>query len=196
MFGLIYMICILLITICIDADEKFYTDTNAEDIPGLYLLNNYKKLVQLEITTSSKYLADTNDDVFITLIGEFSVSGPHNIGPMTTRGKLVNKSIYLDRIIGRLTNVIFQKRGTDAWLLSQLTCTMDGVKYDINVKQQWLSVFDQTFGELYNSNGYGNGYEPKSHEELNELPAAATLTLPVANIVKLYTSTSPISENF
>ena len=191
-----YLICILLITI-IYSDEKFYSDTNAEDISGLYLLNNYKRM-ELEVTTSSKYLADTIDDIYITFIGDFSTSGPHSIGPQTTRGKMVNKTLYLDRIIGRLTKVLFQKKGNDAWLLSQLTCTMDGVRYEIDIKQQWLSVYDQIFGELYNSNGYGNGngYEPKAHEELLDLPAAATLTLPVLNIVKLYTSTSPVTETF
>jgi len=174
-------------------DQTFYSDTNAESIPNLYTVNNYKKMMQLKLTTSNKYLADTTDNIYITLIGEFASSGPHNLGPQIKRGASVDSTIVLNRIIGRLNSVIFEKKGSDAWLVSALTCTMDGVQYEIGIQnQQWLSEFDQVNGELYN----GNGYEPKAHEDLNELPASSTLKLLVARIVKLYTSTSAISDTF
>ena len=173
-------------------DQTYYTDTNAESIHDLYNLNNYKKMMQLKVTTSNKYLADTTDNIYITLIGEFASSGPHNLGPQIKRGTIVDSTIVLHRIIGRLTNVLFQKMGTDAWLLSSLTCTMDGVQYEIGIQNQWLSEFDQVNGELYN----GNGYEPKAQEDLTELPASSTMLLPVARIVKLYTSTSAVTDTF
>jgi len=172
-------------------DQKYYSNTNAEDIPGLYTLNIKKPMV-IDITTSNKYLANTIDDIYITFIGDFSSSGPHNIGPQLTRGKLQNKTIYLSREIGRLQNVLFEKKGTDAWLLSSLSCTIDGVKYEMDIKQQWLSYFDQTTAELYNN----NGYEPNAAEELQELQASGTLTFSVKKIVKLFTPIGSVSDAY
>jgi hypothetical protein len=192
MFIIIIVICLMLQLQLMYCDQTFYSDTNAESIPDLYNLNNYKKMMQLKVTTSNKYLADTTDNVYITLIGEFASSGPHSLGPQIKRGATVDSTIILNRIIGRLNSVLFEKKGSDGWLLSGLTCTMDGVQYEIGIQQQWLSDFDQINGELYN----GNGYEPKAHEDLTELPASSTLQLPVARIVKLYTSTSAVSDSF
>ena len=190
---IIIVICLMLKIQLMYCDQTFYSDTNAESIPDLYNLNNYKKMMQLKVTTSNKYLADTTDNVYITLIGEFSSSGPHSIGPQIKRGATVDTTIVLNRMIGRLTSVLFEKKGLDAWLFGDLTCTMDGVMYEIDIQnQQWLSEFDQINGELYN----GNGYEPKAHEDLTELPASSTLQLPVARIVKLFTSTSAVSDSF
>jgi len=186
---LLVIVIVLQLLYLISCDEKFYIDTNAEEIPGLNTLN-MKKLMVLDITTSNKYLANTIDDIYVTFIGEFASSGPHNIGSFLNRGTLVNKTVYLNRVIGRLQNVLFEKKGVDAWLLSSLSCTIDGVKYEMDIKQQWLALFDQVTAELYDN----NGYEPNAAEKLTELQASATLTFPVKKVIKLFTTIGSISD--
>lgn len=190
------MLLILLFTILIQlvySDQRFYADTNAESVPDIYTMNDYKQIMQLKVITSNKYLANTVDNIYITFIGDFSTSGPHSIGSQATVGGIVDITIYLHRIIGRLQSVLFQKQGNDAWLLSSLTCTSSGVTYEIQPQnQQWLSVFNQVTGELYN----GNGYEPNAAEELSDLPAGAVITLPVTNVVKQYTLTNAVADTY
>ena len=191
MITIILILSLIQLVSLVLCDQAYYSNTNAEEIPGLYKLN-MKKLMVLDITTSNKYLADTVDDIYITFIGEFASSGPHNLGSQLVRGKLVSKSIFLDREIGRLLNVLFEKKGVDAWLVSSLSCTMDGFKYEIDIKQKWLSFYDQITAELYDS----NGYEPNAAEEVQELQASETLIYPVKNVIKLFTPVGAVSDAY
>ncbi len=173
MLSLLVALCVLRHVIC---DLGFYANTNVV-FTGDSELNELKSVsIDCDYITSSSYLAGTNDQVFITFVGEHSSSGPHLVGGFKTGSTLTLKT-KLTRVIGVLTNVLLQKKGTDGWLLSKLRCRMEGKSYELSglPLRQWLDNFDPITA---NENG-GDGYEPQAHIYL---PASSQIQLVVDEI--------------
>ena len=123
------------------ADMGYYKDTVAADSHDLYLILRTPPMMEIEIHTSSQYLAGTVDNVYATFSGDFSVSGPHLLGTFLT-GTATTLDFSLDRIIGKLQRVIFSTDGTDGWLYSTVICRFQGVEYVLSGPKQWLVAFN------------------------------------------------------
>jgi hypothetical protein len=160
----------------VTADLFDYTDTNAAYIGDSNLNLLLIPQVSSEIITSNKYLAGTNDLIFATFVGDFSSSGPHNIGRFNI-GTTEEVTTTLTRVIGNLQSIMLQKNGTDGWLLSNYRCTINNIRYELSGPNQWLDNFDPSSFALY-----GNGYEPNA---ANDLPASATMQLAVIAVFNL-----------
>ena len=122
-------------------DEGYYVDTNAAFIGDQNLDLRHPPTIFCQIGTSSLYLADTSDSLYITFVGSFSSSGPHQIGPFLI-GSVKSYSIQLDRVIGDLLSATFQTSGSDGWLLSTLSCRILSTWYDFATSSIWLESLD------------------------------------------------------
>lgn len=118
-------------------DEGYYVDTNAALIGDENLDLRYSPSIICNIETSDAYLSGTNDNVYITFVGSFSSSGPHEIGPFPISAKNTT-IIQLDRLIGELNSVTFQTFGSDGWLLSTLSCRIASTWYVLENTNVWL----------------------------------------------------------
>lgn len=136
--------------------------------------------VSLLIKTSSSLHSETTDDIRITFIGDLSESGPHSLGSFLSPGELVTRHITFDRVIGRIEGILLSNRGTDGWLLADLSAVMGDTQYEFEWKRQWLDTIDPQLLDLY-----GNGYEPFCQESLQQLPAHSTLYLRVARTIPI-----------
>jgi len=168
------------------ADQGFYVDTNAIVANSDHSLTVPIPTIEMEIITSSAYLAGTNDTVYATFIGDFSSSGPHAIGTFLT-GSTVVRTVPLQRVIGTLEGVMMQKAGYDGWLIADLECRLKSVKYHLTrPSRQWLANLNANAEALYD-----NGYEPNAQESLDDLPASSTMLLDVTNSVDLFAASGP-----
>jgi hypothetical protein len=149
---LVLLVVLILIPRGAHADMGYYADTIATDQHDMYLAIRQPPVMQVEIHTSSQYLAGTVDNVYATFSGDFAVSGPHLLGTFLT-GTATTLTLTLDRVIGRLQRVIFSTDGTDGWLYSSVICRMQQREYVLQGPQQWLQAFNPvSFKE------HGDGY--------------------------------------
>lgn len=164
-------------------DMGDYYETDAT-IAGHDYLNSYEVFTAYtEVATSQSYLSGTTDDVYATFVGEFSSSGPHLFGSFAT-GSIAELTTVLSRPIGELQSILFQKNGTDGWLLFNLRCRINTRKYELSGPAQWLDNFDQaTYDET------GNGYEPDSVLDLDDLPASGKMEYTVTTAYFDFSST-------
>lgn len=163
-------------------DLKYYVNTIAITDPNTNLILNEFPTVNLEILISKIYLGKSKDIIDVTFIGDFSVSGPHEVGPFNSIA-LLSTFIKLDRVIGNLKEINLQSRGTDGLLISKIKCTMLDIVYEMKGATKWLDTFDLTDEKLFN-----NGYESESQKSLSELPASSVLTFSLSNSYQIYTS--------
>jgi hypothetical protein len=152
------------------ADLFDYTDTNAPFIGDANLNLLLVPSAVSTIITANKYLAGTTDQIYATFVGDFSSSGPHNLGPFL-EGSTTEVTTKLSRVIGNLQSIMLQKNGTDGWLLSNFRTTINEVRYELTNPIQWLDNFDPSSFALY-----GNGYEPNATDDL---AASGTMQLTV-----------------
>jgi hypothetical protein len=164
----------------------FYDDTNAESVGTENLSNHPLQTLEIDLRTSHTYLAGTNDTVYITFVGDFSVSGPHDLAQNFTAGQISNIQVPLDRRIGELKNVLLHKDGTDGYLWSSMRVRIKDVIYEMTGPRQWLDNQDATTEALYPDS---NGFEPNSQQTTDEVPVGASLTLSVLNTLYYYDST-------
>lgn len=163
-----WLLFVVLLAIVL-GDMNYYEETDAT-IAGHDYLNSYEIFTAYtELATSQSYLSGTTDEVYATFVGVFSSSGPHAIGSFAT-GSITEVTTVLSRPIGDLQSILFQKNGTDGWLLFNLRCRINNRKYDLTGPVQWLDNFDPVSFELN-----GNGYEPDSVLDLEELPASGKM---------------------
>ncbi len=131
--------------------------------------------VELNISTSKAMFAGTNDDIYVYFYGDFSASGPHNLGYFV-EGTHVTKRFNISRVIGNLQYITLHNQGTDGWLPKKLSCILDRYHYELEGISQWVDTFDPN---LYNSEN--DGYEPYAHEFYRGLPFNSDLRLNVTN---------------
>lgn len=171
-------------------DEGRYGNTIAETANDAYTSTTSTYTANMEFKTSNTYLAGTIDTLYFTFIGDFAVSGPHSVtGPST--GSIAIASPVLSRKIGTLQKIHIEKSGTDAWLLSSLSCTMNGVMYLMNVPLLWLDNFDPQSQKLY-----GNAFEPGSQQTLQDLPAISVLELTVSKMVTVFSKVGVVTTDY
>jgi len=144
-----------------------------------------------DIKTSQIINAGTDDNIYVSFIGSFASSGPHRIGPYE-RGELDdNKEIILDKQIGELKSFFFQKiDGFDGWMLSTLSCTLQGVLYETTIgldDERWLDVYSIDIA----SANEGNGYEP---DQAQEKFASPTMEILVTGATKQYSDTGVLQS--
>ena len=177
----ILWIILLLFVVVVISDEGYYLDTIGEEVSDFYLSQTPISSLQLYVKTSNRYLAGTTDIVYATFIGDFSTSGPHGLVSSLSAGSDITESITLERIIGTLRQIRFEKKGSDGWLPRSVECRLGNVYYLLNVPNIWLDVFNTTQSTLY-----GDGFETESQEFL---PASSNLLFDVMGSYNLYTST-------
>ncbi len=180
-----HFILLALLVACVVSDQFVYIDTNAEDIVNENLSQTPKPDVHLKVRTSNTYHAGTTDNVLMTFVGSFSVSGPHAVGPFNTGAK-DTVTLTMDRVIGELQKVIMHKVGIDSYLLSELECRIDNQVYVMKGPRRWLDNLDVATEAAYIESG---GYEPLAQESMEDLPAATALTLDVDRVFYYYTET-------
>jgi hypothetical protein len=160
------------------SDLSYYRDTNAHFM-GLDNLDlRTAETIYVDVSTSTAYKAGTSDTIFATYIGEFSSSGPHNLGSFAA-GSSVTVQNQLDRQIGKLKSIILSNKGYDGWLLAKLSCRINSVRYELTAQVQWLDSFDPAQYEQT-----GNGFEPESQDPT--LSAASTMALDVSGVYLVY----------
>jgi hypothetical protein len=165
------LLVVCLIIALVTSDMGYYEDTVAMDSHDLYLIIKSAPTIEIQIYTSTQYLAGTIDNVYATFSGDFSVSGPHLLGTFMT-GTMTKLSIPLDRVIGKLQRVIFSTDGTDGWLYSTVICRLQGYEYVLSGPRQWLTAFNPvSFRE------HGDGYAAVD----NVLPVSESLLLNVTS---------------
>lgn len=175
-FPMIFCLYLFMMLIApIASDMGYYEDTVAVDSHDLYLIIKPAPTMEIEIYTSTQYLAGTVDNVYATFSGDFAVSGPHLLGTFMT-GTMTKLSISLDRVIGKLQRVIFSTDGTDGWLYSTVICRLQRYEYVLKGPQQWLAAFNPvSFRE------HGDGYASVD----NLLPVSETLLLNVTSFAAI-----------
>jgi len=176
------LLCALLATAL--ADQFVYTDTNAGELVYENLLQAPLPVALLTIRTSNTYLAGTTDQILLTFKGDFSVSGPHAIGPFAT-GVKSEVSVTLDRVIGNLKSILLYKAGSDSYLLGELKCRIGNKLFEMTGPRQWLDALDAATEAAYPAS---RGFEPLAQEDDAALPAAPTLVLTVENEQFFYTT--------
>ena len=182
--GPILLFCTFIVCF-VNADQFVYVDTNAEDIVNENLSQSPVPTVHLSLITSNTYHAGSIDQIQLTFIGEFSISGPHPVGPFQT-GSKDTISVTLDRVIGQLKKVIMHKDGIDSYLLSEMECRIDNQVYVMKSPRIWLDNVDPTTEAVYPGS---DGYEPLAQEGMDILAAATTVTLNVDNVFYYYLPT-------
>ena len=174
---ILYILLIAFALSC--ADEGVYVDTNAvtngEDNLGI----TSSPLATLTIKTSNAYLSGTKDSISVFFTGDFSSSGMHRLGSFT-QGESISLNVKLTRSIGKLLSIIIYNSGTEGWLPSSVSCSINGVLYVMESPRQWVDSLDPSLLAAT-----GNGYEPNDQEAL---PAAPELFMTVAETVQLYTT--------
>jgi hypothetical protein len=118
-----------------------YSDTNAAYIGDEYEDLSKPPTIYCNIQTSSTYLADTQSNIYVTFVGSFSSSGPHQIGPFAV-GEASTISIPLTRVIGSLHSATFQTVSSDGWLLNDLKCRISSTWYNFESSSFWLEALD------------------------------------------------------
>ena len=181
-FFLFFLILLIKSSHC---DQFVYTDTNAGDLVDENLSQLPLPVVHCNIRTGNTYLAGSVDAIQLTFKGEFSVSGPHDVGPFVT-GEKADVTLTLDRVIGDLTSILMYKTGVDAYLLGEMRCRMKNQIYEMKGPRQWLDTLDPATAAAHPSS---KGFEPLAQEDSNTLPARPTLTLEVGNVQYYYTPT-------
>ena len=176
------LVCALLITSW--ADQFVYTDTNAGEQVYENLLQVPLPVAVLHVRTSNTYLAGTTDQLLLTFKGDFSVSGPHAVGPFAT-GDKSDVSVTLDRVIGNLQSILLHKDGADSYLLGELRCRIGNKQFEMTGPRQWLDKLDAATEAAYPAS---RGFEALAQEGEDSLPAASTLTLTVQNEQYYYTT--------
>jgi hypothetical protein len=167
------------------ADQGLYSDTT-----GIY---RTEELVDISSTPSALCQIDTSnalnagsvDFIYLSLIGSFASSGPHRLGPYAQNHKNILETIALDKEIGALQSFFFQKSGSDGWILSLISCELQGVFYGTTIdltNERWLDNYDLQVA----SDNEGNGYEPDSP---GELFASPTMEILVTTVTRLFTTT-------
>ena len=144
-----------------------------------------------DIKTSQIINAGTDDNIYVSFIGSFASSGPHRIGPYERGALDDNKEIILDKQIGELKSFFFQKiDGFDGWMLSTLSCTLQGVLYETTIgldDERWLDVYSIDIA----SANEGNGYEP---DQAQEKFASPTMEILVTGATKQYSDTGVLQS--
>lgn len=133
------------------------------------LLTNNKPTITCILGTSNSYLANTVDNIMATFQGSFSQSGPHDLGNFPVGGARKSIAVTLQTPIGELQQILFEKKGADAWLLASISCSMGNVGYELSGERQWLDV---------------GAIEPN----LQEYPAGDTYTVIVKNQHQLFSN--------
>ena len=185
---LLSQILLLLCAFClisVYSDQFVYVDTNAEDIVNDNLSQTPIPTVHLSLITSNTYHAGSVDQIQLTFIGEFSVSGPHLVGPFSV-GSKDTITVTLDRIIGQLQKVIMHKDGVDSYLLSEMECRIDNQVYVMKGPRMWLDNVDPSTEATYPES---DGYEPLAQEDMKVLAAATSVTFDVENVFYYYLET-------
>ena len=181
MLSLYYLYVIVVFTLLLDISSA----TSVPDISYLHGITNHGNdelslltpdSVLVTVFTSHTYLAETNDDIYATFVGDFATSGPHRLGSFQ-RGSENQQALVLNRKIGKLQGVFLEnKSGTDGWLLRYLVCQILDSVYDFTINPTWLSNFD-TVSQSYDTD----------HQQ--ELPVTPLLYLPVKSMTTAYTIT-------
>lgn len=186
---LLAIICLLLSQnyFLVQADEEFYQNSLAAFVPQLYpsLSNTY--LARNVITLSSNPYAGTDSVLYITYIGDYSSSGPHAIGNLTTPSEVITNNITLDRRIGNLQSIWVENQGYDSLLISAWSVRIRENVYDIAIPEIWIETFDPILKA-----STGDGYSPDADLTL---PSSCTLLLDVSNSYLYYSSTGLYTEN-
>ena len=164
----------------VTCDQAFYATTSADEINSENLLLMGLPTVEIAITTPNKYLADTKDKVSMFLIGVFSLSGPHTVGPFDFGMTVL--TVKLDRVIGELKSIEFQTTGFDGWLLSDIKCRIGNRLYELKGERKWLDALNPQDEKLY-----GDPFEHNAEENYLELPSSSKVTLFVTNSIQLFT---------
>ena len=133
------------------------------------LLTNNKPTIICIIGTSNSYLASTGDNIMATFQGSFSQSGPHDLGNFPMGGARKSIAVTLQTPIGSLQQILFEKKGADAWLLASISCSMGNVGYELSGAIQWLDV---------------GSIEPN----IQEYPVGDTVTVKVTNQHQLFSN--------
>jgi hypothetical protein len=179
----VFLFCLTIVLI--SGDQFVYIDTNAEDIVGENLSQTPIPNVIVDIKTSMAYLSGSTDQIQLTFVGAFSVSGPHLVGPFID-GQEASITVTLERVIGKLQKVIMHKPGVDSYLLDEMKCRIGHTIYHMKGPRQWLDNLDPTTETAYPES---EGYEALAQESMEDLPAATALTLDVAETQYYYTNT-------
>jgi hypothetical protein len=158
----------------VSSDIKFYRDSNAVNVADENLKATFTSPVSCDVTTSFAYLGETKDDILATFVGDFSISGPHNIGSFPKSGSTITVSVLLNTEIGKLQRIVLQKAssGGDQWLLSHIKCRYKNHLYELKGPRQWLNV---------------GGIESDVQETAEALPAGDTLTIFTSSVIWIYT---------
>jgi hypothetical protein len=165
-------------------DESVYRDTNAvTNIHDNIDISSPSSAI-LNLRTSNAYLAGTTDLIYATFIGDFSLSGPHNIG-FFLQGGYSEVKVQLSRDIGNLKEIIFYNYGNDGWLPSVVTCQLDGKLYSMTGPRQWLDSFSSPLQD-----STGDGFEPYDQERIS---AAPELRMTIAETIQLFSTTNSLS---
>jgi hypothetical protein len=186
--ALMCLIALLLVarTLLVNGDQNFYDNSDASvqsmDYPDL---TQSVPSAILDIATSKTLLAGTSNQFIIYLVGEFSVSGPHTIGPFV-EGSHVKVNINLVRKIGELVGVEFQAGGTDGWLLQTLNVQIGGIVYLLKGPRQWLDRIDLANEHAYRT--YIDSWEPLQSEDPTSIPVGSKLKLQVVDKYFAYNS--------
>lgn len=187
-FKLVLLICMTLY--CVLGDQGFYVNSHAAFVPASNINLLHPPKATCEILTSSTTDAETYDTIYVVLMGDFSNSGPHilNDGVVFQRGSTVQVSIQLDRRIGNLVSIQLQTKGFDAWLPSQIECSIGNIRYEVAVPLQWLDKLDPVSEALY-----GDGFSPNAQDPT--IPSSSNIEMPVKSSALLYTVTGLVTAS-
>jgi hypothetical protein len=169
------------------SDQTFYSDTYAANDPGAFVNLNKITYAHNNIVLSSNQYSGTNGSMFITYVGDFSSSGPHILGNLTTPGTEYISTIQLDRIIGTLSSVWVENAEYDSLLISTWKIRIQEVVYELEIPQIWLETFDPTLAAQA-----GDGFSPDANIML---PSSSTLLLNVKSSYFQYSSVGIYTGN-
>lgn len=131
----LFLLCAFHLSLC---DQGVYVDTSAIE-QNQDLLISQEPTIVFTIRTSNTYLGGTADPVVATIVGEFSSSGPHSVGPMDV-GSTVVVPVVMERNVGKLRKLILENNSTDGWLPMYVQCVHDNELYEFDVPRHWLST--------------------------------------------------------
>jgi hypothetical protein len=161
-------------------DSGDYSDSESvgmnSEYPSLFSWPN----ATVEVFTAHSLLGGTTDHVFITLIGDLTLSGPikMNNGVALVAGERQRFNVTLTRQIGILKRVILENHGIDGWLMSSMKIRINDRSYTLDGKSQWLDTKHPDEDRFK----WADGYESNAHEEIVAFP---TLIWDVTGIVQL-----------
>jgi len=72
---------------CYNCDENYYITTDSSTISNYNINLIQSPIIINKVITSNIYQADTIDNIYITYIGNFAISGPHLLSSSFQRGK-------------------------------------------------------------------------------------------------------------